>query len=135
MATETSKASKLKSRIASATSLLPSADSVAKAMKRATGRMPFMDDVLAMYYCAADKKTPSKVRIGIGATLLYLVLPLDVIPDFLAVIGYTDDVTALMVVLKLVSSHVTDDHRQKAAASLASLRGEPAGNAPQAVSA
>jgi uncharacterized membrane protein YkvA (DUF1232 family) len=81
-----------------------------------------MDDVLSMYYCASDKKTPSKVRIAIGATLLYLVMPLDIIPDFLAVIGYTDDVTALMVILKLVSSHVTADHRQKATATLASFR-------------
>lgn len=124
MVNETSKASKFKSRIASATSLLPSADRVAKAMKRATSRIPFMDDVLAMYYCAADKKTPSKVRIAIGATILYLVMPLDVIPDFLAVIGFTDDVTALMVVLKLVSSHVNDDHRKKSASALSSLRGE-----------
>jgi uncharacterized membrane protein YkvA (DUF1232 family) len=93
-----------------------------------------MDDVLAMYFCAADKKTPSKVRIAIGATLLYLVMPLDVIPDFLAVIGFTDDVTALMVVLKFVSSHVTDDHRTKSAAALSSLRGEGLDHS-QAVSA
>lgn len=135
MVNETSEASKFKNRIASATSLLPSPDRVVKAMKRATSRIPFMDDVLAMYYCAADKKTPSKVRIAIGATLLYLVMPLDVIPDFLAVIGYTDDVTALMVVLKLVSSQVTADHRQKAAAALASLRGEGRDNEAQTVPA
>jgi hypothetical protein len=38
-----------------------------------------------------------------------------------------------MVVLKLVSSHVTDDHRQRAAAALASFRAEGSDNAAQAV--
>ncbi|MBY3433123.1 DUF1232 domain-containing protein [Rhizobium laguerreae] len=71
----------------------------------------------------------------IGAILLYLVMPLDVIPAFLAVIGYTGDVTVLMVVLKFVSSHVTDDHRQQASAAMASLRGESVDDASQAVSA
>jgi uncharacterized membrane protein YkvA (DUF1232 family) len=81
-----------------------------------------MDDVLAMYYCAVDTNTPRKVRIVIGATLLYLVMPLDFIPDFLAMVGYTDDITALMVLVRLVSSHVTDAHRERARESLASMK-------------
>lgn len=94
-------------------------------MKRATSRVPFMDDVLAMYYCAVDPATPRKIRVVIGATLLYLVMPLDIVPDLLAIVGYTDDVTALMVLVRLVSSHVTDKHREKAKASLEALRDDP----------
>lgn len=126
MEKETSMASKFKSQIVSFASFLPSAERVAKSMKRATSRIPFMDDVLAMYYCAVDPKTPAKIRIVIGATLLYLVMPIDAIPDFLALVGYTDDITALMVLVKLVSSHVTESHKQKARSRLGSLRGDAA---------
>lgn len=134
METETSMASKFKKRIVSFTSFLPSSERIAKAMKRATSRIPFVDDVLAMYYCAIDPKTPAKIRLVIGATLLYLVMPIDAIPDFLALVGYTDDITALMVLVKLVSSHVTDAHRQKAQGRLGALRGEGAANATEAAS-
>jgi uncharacterized membrane protein YkvA (DUF1232 family) len=108
----------------SAASILPSPDRIAKAMKRAALRIPFMDDVLAMYYCAVDPSTPGKTRLAIGATLLYLVLPLDIIPDFLPIIGYTDDATALMILLRFVSSHVTDRHKQLAKARLTTALGE-----------
>lgn len=135
MENETSMASKFKSRIISFASFLPSAEKVSKAMKRATSRIPFMDDVLAMYYCAIDPKTPAKIKLVIRATLLYLVMPIDAIPDFLAVVGYTDDITALMVLLKLVSSHVTDAHRQKAQSRLGSLRGEEGADVAEAASA
>lgn len=135
MEKETSMASKFKSRIISFAPFLPSAERVAKAMKRATSRIPFMDDVLAMYYCAIDPKTPAKIRLVIGATLLYLVMPIDAIPDFLALVGYTDDITALMVLLKLVSSHVTDAHRQKAQSRLGTLRGESASETTAGASA
>jgi uncharacterized membrane protein YkvA (DUF1232 family) len=135
MEKETSNDSKFRSRIVSATSLLPSAEMIAKAMRRATSRIPFVDDVLSMYYCAIDPKTPAKIRIVIAATLLYLVMPLDIIPDFLALIGYTDDATALMVLVKLVSSQVTHAHRQKAKVRLSSIRGETADTIAQAAAA
>jgi uncharacterized membrane protein YkvA (DUF1232 family) len=127
MEKETSMASKFKKRLASFVSFIPSAERIAKAMKRATSRIPFMDDVLALYYCAIDPKTPAKIRIVIGATLLYLVMPLDIIPDFLAIIGYTDDITALMIVIKLVSSHVTQVHKDRARDRLGLLRSEAEG--------
>lgn len=132
MEKETSMASKFKSRIVSFASFLPSAERVARSMKRATSRIPLMDDVLAMYYCAVDPKTPAKIRIVIGATLLYLVMPIDAIPDFLALVGYTDDITALVVLVKLVSSHVTEAHKEKARSRLGSLRGDAAPTAETA---
>ena len=129
MPSETSKASNVKSRLRSAFGFLPGADTVIRSVKKATSRVPFMDDVLAMYYCAIDPATPGKIRVVIGATLLYLVMPLDFIPDFLVFVGYGDDVTALMVLVKMVSSHVNDGHRKRAKAKLAELGGSdvPAG--------
>lgn len=130
-----SKSSAKNGRVSKVLSLLPKPTTVLRAMKKASSRVPFMDDVLAMYYCAVDPATPKKVRVMIGGTLLYLVMPLDMIPDFLMMLGYTDDVTALMVLARLVSSHVTDSHREKARAVINGLRDEPASGTAEAVGA
>ncbi|WP_186780065.1 YkvA family protein [Streptomyces salinarius] len=50
---------------------------------------------------AADKTLPRGVRIRLGALMVYLALPIDLIPDFLPVIGYADD--AILVTLTLRS--------------------------------
>ena len=59
----------------------------------------------------------------IGA-LAYFVLPTDVIPDVLPVIGYTDDAAVLAAAIKLVASHITPEHREAARRMLARMRGE-----------
>jgi len=51
------------------------------------------------------------------------VLPADVIPDVLPVIGYTDDAAVLAAAIKLVASHINTDHREAARHTLARLRG------------
>lgn len=104
--------------------MLPSTDRVFRSAMKATTKVPFVDDIFAMYYCARDPKTPPKIRFVIVGTLLYLVSPIDLIPDFLAVVGYTDDVTALIVAARVVSGHVSDDHRNQAAMRIAQMRGE-----------
>ena len=60
--------------------------------KRAARHVPFMDELVAAYYCALDPKTPFRVRGTLLAALAYFVLPLDFIPDFLVGFGFTDDV-------------------------------------------
>jgi uncharacterized membrane protein YkvA (DUF1232 family) len=59
----------------------------------------------------------------VGA-LAYFVLPADVIPDILPVVGYTDDAAVLAAAIKLVASHVTPAHREAARRALARMRGE-----------
>lgn len=123
MPASTSTASKYKTRVSAWFAVLPRADTVAARMRRATRHVPFMDDVLAMYYCAIDPKTPAKIKAVIGASLLYFVMPLDIIPDFLPLIGYTDDAGALLLTVKYVSSHVKPEHRERAKAKIDSLAG------------
>ena len=40
---------------------------------------------------AADKTLPRGVRIRLALLLAYLAIPIDVIPDFIPVLGYADD--------------------------------------------
>ncbi|HET6289022.1 MAG TPA: YkvA family protein [Amycolatopsis sp.] len=49
---------------------------------------------------AADKTLPRGVRIRLGLLLAYLALPLDLVPDFVPVLGYADDVIIVILVLR-----------------------------------
>ncbi|MFE2179194.1 YkvA family protein [Streptomyces sp. NPDC059455] len=51
---------------------------------------------------AADKTLPRSVRIRLGALMVYLALPIDLIPDFLPVIGYADDAIIVAFTLRSV---------------------------------
>jgi uncharacterized membrane protein YkvA (DUF1232 family) len=87
-------------------------------LKRFAGKVPFVDDVVAAYYCALDPVTPMRVRGMLFAALAYFILPTDFIPDMLAGLGFADDAALLTAVLALVSSHVTPTHRAAAARAL-----------------
>lgn len=51
---------------------------------------------------AADGTVPWGVRIKLALLLVYLLLPIDLVPDFLPVIGYADDVIVVALVLRSV---------------------------------
>jgi len=82
--------------------------------KIAANRIPFMDEVIACYYCALDPETPPKVRGILLAALAYFILPLDSIPDFLIGFGLTDDIAVLTAAYTAVKSHITESHREAA---------------------
>jgi uncharacterized membrane protein YkvA (DUF1232 family) len=51
---------------------------------------------------AADKSLPRGVRIRLGLLLAYLAVPIDLIPDFIPVLGYADDAIIVTAVLRSV---------------------------------
>jgi uncharacterized membrane protein YkvA (DUF1232 family) len=51
---------------------------------------------------AADPTLPRGVRIRLGLLLGYLALPIDLVPDFIPVIGYADDAVIVAVALRSV---------------------------------
>jgi len=89
---------------------------------RVLGRIPFADDVAAAYYCAVDDDTPSRVKAVLMAALAYFVMPVDMIPDMLVAVGFSDDATVLATALGIVGAHIKPRHRDKARARL----GKPA---------
>ena len=86
--------------------------------RKAARQVPFMDDVIASYFCAMDPATPSKVRVTLLAALAYFVLPVDTIPDFLAGVGFGDDATVLLAAIAMIRSHLREDHYQAAREAL-----------------
>ena len=61
------------------------------------------DTVVLLRRPAADPELPRGVRIRLGLLLLYLILPIDLIPDFIPVIGYADDAIIVALALRSVT--------------------------------
>jgi uncharacterized membrane protein YkvA (DUF1232 family) len=91
-------------------------------LRELASRLPFAEDLLAAHYCAFDRRTPLHVKAALVGALAYLVLPADIVPDVLPVVGYTDDAAVLAATLKLVASHITPDHREAAQRTLQRMR-------------
>jgi len=51
---------------------------------------------------AADRELPRGVRVRLWVLLVYLLSPIDLVPDFLPVIGYADDVVVVAWALRAV---------------------------------
>jgi uncharacterized membrane protein YkvA (DUF1232 family) len=88
-------------------------------VKRAARTIPFIDEVVAAWFCALDPATPRRVRLGLLAALAYFVAPIDVVPDILPLVGFGDDAGVLMAAITLVRAHITDDHREAARRAMA----------------
>ncbi len=54
---------------------------------------------------AKDSSLPSGVRRRLGLLIAYLAMPFDLVPDFIPVIGYADDVIITAIVLRSVVRH------------------------------
>lgn len=89
--------------------------------KSAARQVPFMEEVVAGYYCALDGKTPVRAKGILLAALAYFVLPADTIPDFVVGLGFTDDIAVLTAALTAVRAHMTPAHRLAAKQALAEL--------------
>lgn len=87
-------------------------------LKRVAAKLPFAEDLVAGYYCAFDRETPRHVQIALLGALAYFVLPADLIPDMLPMIGFTEDAAILATVVKLVASSITPAHRAAARCAL-----------------
>lgn len=89
-----------------------------KTARKAARQVPFMEELVAGYYCALDADTPPRVRGTLLAALAYFVFPLDMLPDFLVGFGFTDDVAVLMAAFNAVRGHITPAHRLAARQAL-----------------
>jgi uncharacterized membrane protein YkvA (DUF1232 family) len=90
-------------------------------LKAVLPRIPFAHDAVAAWYCASDPATPLRVRATLFGALAYFVLPFDALPDFVAVIGFTDDASVLLAAVTLVAAHIRPEHRARAGEALRRL--------------
>ena len=73
---------------------------------------------LLLYYMLIDDAIAMKSKVTIVAALGYFIFPIDLIQDFTPLIGFTDDLSVLMVAYSIVKGEINDTHRQKARKTL-----------------
>lgn len=83
-------------------------------IKKTASRVPFVIDIVAVYFCAIDKKTPFRVRLTAFSALAYFIVPFDIIPDFLLGGGFTDDAGVLFAAIKTIKPYIREEHKVKA---------------------
>ena len=54
----------------------------------------------------ADRTLPTGVRVLVALLVVYLALPIDIIPDFVPVLGYADDAIIVVLVLRSVCRRI-----------------------------
>ncbi len=75
-------------------------------------------DIPTIYLALKDKETPISAKIFAGITVAYALSPIDLIPDFIPVLGYLDDVIVLPMLvaltIKLIPADIMERNRQQA---------------------
>tara|TARA_R110001592_G_scaffold112467_3_gene310728 strand:- start:1839 stop:2207 length:369 start_codon:yes stop_codon:yes gene_type:complete len=83
-------------------------------VRQTIGRVPFTRDAVAAFYAARDPATPTGVKAAVMAALAYFIVPFDVVPDFIAALGYTDDATVFYGAWRLLAPYLKPHHETKA---------------------
>jgi uncharacterized membrane protein YkvA (DUF1232 family) len=64
------------------------------------------DLILLLKNVATDSSQPRSVRVRLALLMAYLAFPLDLIPDFIPVLGYADDAIIVLAVLRSTARRV-----------------------------
>ena len=94
-------------------------------VRRTLGRVPFVDQAIAAYYAAIDPETPRAARLVLMAALAYFVMPADVVPDIVAMFGFSDDAAVLLMAINALGPHIKTMHLEHARAYLDGEADEP----------
>lgn len=80
--------------------------------------------VFTLYYMLQDDKVSLQHKAYIVGALGYFILPIDLIPDgILPVIGFTDDIAVMTLILKLVKDSITPEIKAHANARVSEIMG------------
>ncbi len=66
-------------------------------------------DIPAIFLALKDKDTPIVAKIFAGITVVYALSPIDLVPDFIPVLGYLDDVILLPMLVVLTVKFIPKD--------------------------
>lgn len=78
----------------------------------------FEIETYGLYLAYKDPRVPLRIKVIILLVIAYLLSPIDLIPDFIPVIGYLDDflliTVGIPILLKMVPKEIMDEHRESA---------------------
>lgn len=79
--------------------------------------------IVILFYLISDKTVPLKTRVIFIAALGYLIVPTDLIADFLPGLGFTDDAALIAYAISNATGFVTPEIKEKAFSTLGKLVG------------
>jgi uncharacterized membrane protein YkvA (DUF1232 family) len=75
------------------------------------------DDLYVLWLAFGDRRTPWYAKALVAVVVAYVVSPVDLVPDFIPVLGYIDDLflvpAGIYLALKMVPREVLEEYRQK----------------------
>lgn len=80
---------------------------------KAAGATVIMN-ALELFYSIKDSNTPAWAKTVAIAALGYFICPIDVIPDIIPVLGFSDDAVALAAAIASIAAQITSEHKQQA---------------------
>lgn len=95
---------------------------LAKVAKSAGRKMVYA--ALLLYYVLKSPSVKKGDKTTIIGALGYFILPLDILPDFIPMVGFTDDLSAILLALHAVWKNITPEIKAMAAAKASELFGD-----------
>ena len=83
-------------------------------IKENIAKIPFLRDAVSLYFAALDPEIPTIKKTVVFAALAYFIIPIDAIPDFIPIMGFTDDAAMIAGAITTLESILTQMHRDKA---------------------
>jgi uncharacterized membrane protein YkvA (DUF1232 family) len=87
-------------------------------LKATARKIPFIDDLVSVYYCALDPATPRQTKYILYGALAYFILPFDLMADFMPLLGFADDAAVIYAAIRAVAPHIKPEHRVRAKEAL-----------------
>jgi len=81
------------------------------------------EKALAFYYAAQRDMCPKWARIVMVSKLAYFVSPVDLIPDFIPIIGLADDFVIFLIAALVIAAHIKEDDERRAREQLERIFG------------
>ena len=82
-----------------------------------------INEALKLWYVTDNPNLPSKTKAAIIGALGYLISPLDLVPDVLPVVGYTDDAGAVALAIAMAQAFIDQKVKDKAKAKIDEIFG------------
>lgn len=73
-----------------------------------------VETAIELFLALQDKDTPRWAKAVIIGALGYFITPIDAIPDFAPLVGFSDDLGVMLSALAVVAIHIKEEHKEKA---------------------
>jgi len=90
-------------------------------LKSIKGLEELLEQAVLLYILLTDADVPKWVKAIVIAALLYLIDPVDAVPDVIPVAGLLDDLAVIAAAIKAVTDHIRQHHRYQAEAFIKDL--------------